>query len=144
MSRRRQLLKLIAEDVRRDLQDYPALRELLERQHTAMLRRDAGAMESLNTEIGARLEDIRTRAQRRSKVLRAFGLELGAAGMQRLFAAYPPLLRQELESAWAKLARLAAECKQLNERNGKLLAMQNEILAQLLGEQSYLYSPQAL
>lgn len=144
MSRSRQLLELIAADIQQDLQDYPALQELLQQQHLSLLRRDAAGVEALNAEITVQTTVIQRRAQRRSKILRAFQLEEGAAGMQRLLAAYPEPQRQAVQTAWARLAALTAECRQLNERNGRLLAMQQEILTQLIGEQPHLYAPQAL
>lgn len=141
MSRSQQLLQLIADDIQHDLQDYPALQAQLQQLHGCLLQRDVQGIEALNDQISPRLQAIQGRALRRSKILRAFQLDPRADGMQRLLAAYPAAQRQELHAAWAQLARCTLECKQLNEQNGKLLAMQHDILSQLAGERSQLYSP---
>lgn len=143
MSRSQQLLKLIADDIQHDLQDYPALQEYLQQLHALLLKRDASGIESINAQIAGHTEAIRNRAARRSKILQAFQLSADAAGMQRLLAAYPASQRKKLQADWAQLASYTAECKHLNERNGQLLAMQHEIISQLVGKQSPLYAPQA-
>lgn len=142
MSRTQQLLKLVADDIQRDLQEYPALQEQLLHLHGLLLQRDAQGIESLNVSIATLVVAIRGRALRRSRILHAFQLDQSADGMRRLLEACSLSQRQELQPAWSRLADYTAECKRLNERNGELLAMQHEIISQLAGTQSSLYSPQ--
>lgn len=77
-------------------------------------------------------------------MLTAFALGSGHSAMQKLLARYPQAQRNHLAHTWEQLGQLAGQCKRLNERNGKLLAMHHEILEQLLGEpgSAQLYAPQ--
>lgn len=145
MSQSQKLLTIVANDIQQDCSDYLSLRDLLQELYQYLLERDAAQIEALNQRIVALAESAQVRAERRAKILGAFRLTQGAEGMQRILASYQPPLRDRLQQAWNELGQLAAECKRLNERNGKLLAMQHDILSQLLGNgsESQLYTPQA-
>jgi flagella synthesis protein FlgN len=90
------------------------------------------------------IEPLRARARRRSKILAAFGLRPGSEAMQQLFKLFPDRQCAQLQRLWGQLGQLAGQSKYLNERNGKLLAMHNDILSQLLGDSgdTRLYAPQ--
>lgn len=145
MSQRDKLLAVVDDDLQQDQGDYLALRELMQAQYGHLLARDVSEIDQANLKISSRVESLSARAGRRSKVLAAFGLEPTAAGMQRLLAASTGERGESLRRQWQRVGELAAECQQLNERNGKLLAMHHEILQQLLaGSQSnLLYTHQA-
>lgn len=145
MSQSQKLLTIVANDIQQDCSDYLSLRDLLQELYQHLLERDAAQIEALNQRIVALAESAQVRAERRAKILGAFRLTQDAEGMQRILASYQPPLRDRLQQAWNELGQLAAECKRLNERNGKLLAMQHDILSQLLGNgsDSQLYTPQA-
>lgn len=144
MSRSEKLLGVIGDDIRQDCEDYARLRDLMQAQYQNLLQRDGASIESANQTIDALVEAARVRAQRRSKILAAFRLSADAAGMQRLIESRPEPVRNQLAQAWSQAGVLAGECKQLNERNGALLAMQQDILKQLLGgedNRAQLYAP---
>lgn len=145
MSQRAKLLLAIGDDIRQDCSDYARLRALMQDMYERLLERDSEQIEALNLEISALNARAQARSQRRSKILGAFRLSQDADGMQRLLATCQPTERDKLQQAWARLGRLAGECRQLNERNGKLLAMHYDILSQLLssGIEDPLYGPQA-
>lgn len=144
MNKREALLRAAGDDIRQDRDDYLRLRELMQALHECLLARDAARIDELNPRIAALIDAANNRAARRSKILKAFGLQQDAASMRRLLAACPPPQGTELRQAWEQLGQLAAECKRLNERNGRLLAMQHDILTQLLaGASAQLYAPQA-
>ncbi|EMV9186283.1 flagellar export chaperone FlgN, partial [Escherichia coli] len=73
-----------------------------------------------------------------------FHLPMDADGMRTLLSNYTPPRREELQQEWQQLGQLTAQCKRLNERNGKLLAMHHDILSQLMGDprQQPVYSRQ--
>ncbi|WP_443191220.1 flagellar export chaperone FlgN [Pseudomonas indica] len=144
MSRAAQLLHVFEQDLQQDCADYLGLRGLMQELYDQLLKRDCGRIDLLNRQIGDMLEQMDARAQRRSKILTAFRLDKGAEGMQQLLDHFPPAQRARLRESWEQLGQLAAQCKRLNERNGKLLAMHHEILDQLLGETdpAQLYAPQ--
>lgn len=144
MSRSEKLLGVIGDDIRQDCEDYARLRDLMQAQYQNLRQRDGASIESANQAIDALVEAARVRAQRRSKILAAFRLSADAAGMQRLIESRPEPVRNQLAQAWSQAGVLAGECKQLNERNGALLAMQQDILKQLLGgedNRAQLYAP---
>lgn len=132
MSQRDRLLAVVDEDLQQDGSDYLVLRELMQSLYGHLLERDVAKIEGVNLQIGSRVEALGVRAGRRSKVLAAFGLEPTGAGMQRLLAVSSGARGEALRQQWQRVGELAAECQQLNERNGKLLAMHHEILQQLL------------
>ncbi len=145
MSQREKLLAVVDDDLQQDCSDYLSLRELMQEMYGHLLKHDVPEIDRTNVLIGSRIEALSARAARRSKVLAAFGQETTAAGMQRLLAGSPGERGESLRRHWQQVGELAAECQQLNERNGKLLAMHHEILQQLLAgnQDAQLYSPQA-
>lgn len=143
MSRAQRLLQAVADDIQADLEAYRALRARMNALYEGLLARDSERIEHLNAEIDELVSAADARARRRTKVLAAFGLSEDAAGMERLFAAAGESRAHELRNTWQALGNLAAECHRLNERNGNLLAMHRETLAQVIGagEAEHLYTP---
>lgn len=134
MTQRARLLQVVDQDIQQDARDCLSLRDRLQELYRHLLARDSAQIDRLNPEIQALLEAVTLRAQRRSKVLRAFGLQQDAEGMRTLLSNYPPPRREELQQEWLQLGQLTAQCKRFNERNGKLLAMHHDILSQLMGD----------
>ncbi|MCQ4297142.1 flagellar protein FlgN [Pseudomonas stutzeri] len=144
MNQRDKLLAVVASDLVQDCEDYLALRDLMQALYAFLLERDSVEIDRLNLQITTRVETIGMRAQRRAKVLSAFRLQADAEGMQRLLGSYPAEQAMRLTQSWQQLGALACQCQQINERNGKLLAMHHEILGQLLAgsHDARLYQPQ--
>lgn len=144
MNRREQLLKVIAQDVQHDCGDYRALRDLMQQLHTQLQTRNSQQIDLLNAQILVHIEQGHVRAQRRSKILAALKFDSADKGMQALLSQLSDRLRVPLQKRWQELGELASECKSLNDRNGKLLAMHNEILDQLMRADAgvELYGPQ--
>ncbi|SDH84220.1 flagellar protein FlgN [Pseudomonas panipatensis] len=134
--RRARLLQLVESDIRLDRVDYVYLRGSLLDLHEQLMARDSDAIARSNQRIVELVDGLRQRAERRGKVLQAFALENDRGGMQRLLQGFPGASREALQRDWQALAGQVEECRQLNERNGRLLAMQSEILDQLLAEQA--------
>jgi len=145
VNQRDRLLAVVADDIRQDCEQYLALRDLMQALYTFLLERDSAEIDRLNLQIPRHVEALEVRARRRAKVLGAFRLSGDGDGMQRLLASYPADQRAELQAGWQQLGSLARHCQQLNERNGKLLAMHHDLLQQLLGDQrdARVYQPHA-
>ncbi|XLY88033.1 flagellar export chaperone FlgN [Ectopseudomonas mendocina] len=143
-AREQQLLQIVEQDLQQDCADYLTLRGLMQELYQQLLKRDSRQIDLLNEQILPLVDQAKARAERRSKVLAAFQLGSGNSAMQKLLARYPQAQRNHLVHTWEQLGQLAGQCKRLNERNGKLLAMHHEILEQLLGEPGsvQLYAPQ--
>lgn len=131
--KREQLLSLIERDIQQDCADYLRLRGLMQELYEFLMSRDTARIDVINQQVSGLVDETRLRAERRSKALGAFRLEADAAGMYRLFELYPGVRRTQLQQYWSELGQLATQCQRLNERNGQLLAMHNDILVQLLG-----------
>lgn len=132
MNRRAQLLQVLEGDIRQDCADCTGLHRLMEDLYQQLLERNSAEIERTNTRINLLVEDVRARTLRRSKILSAFGMGSGTEAMNQVFSLIPEGRRENLQLQWQKLAELVRQAKQLNERNGKLLAMHNDILNQML------------
>lgn len=129
--RREQLLTAVERDIQQDCADYLGLRCLMQELYECLMARDCPHIELVNQQIEPLVEGVRQRAERRSKALLALRLEPDGEGMQCLLDSYPPARRARLQQSWQQLGQLAQQCRRLNERNGQLLAMHHDILAQL-------------
>ncbi|MNJ21558.1 FlgN protein [compost metagenome] len=132
MSRREQLLRVIERDVGEDFQAYSRLAELMTRLHGLLLVRDCVQIDISNQQITALLDAAAVRVQRRKKVMEAFRLPVDERAMEKLFGLFEPARRSPLLRAWLSLRAQVERCRVLNERNGKLLSMQSEVLQQVL------------
>ncbi len=143
MNRREQLLNVVEQDTQHDCDDYMCLRGLMQELYQQLLNRNCQQIDLLNAKIANLVDQVRGRAERRSKILRAFGLGTGAEAIQQLFGLFSLGRDERLRQIWGQLNQLVIQCKHLNERNGKLLAMHNDILNQLIGEgcNTDLYAP---
>nr|WP_239481973.1 flagellar protein FlgN [Pseudomonas insulae] len=137
-------MQAVEQDLQQDCSDYLGLRGLMQELYQHLLKRDSERIDLLNQQISELVDQVRVRAGRRSKILAAFKLAPGGGAMQQLLTLFPEARRDYLQETWQQLGLLAGQCKRLNERNGKLLAMHHEILSQLLGEaeSQHLYAPQ--
>lgn len=136
MSRREQLLQVVEQDMQQDSIDYQRLQQLMQELYQQLLARNCQQIDLLNGQIDLLVVQLRARAQRRSKILNAVGLPSGGEAMQQLFKLFPDRQCAQLQQRWEGLAQLVGHGKQLNERNGKLIAMHHDILDQLLGEKN--------
>lgn len=144
MTRSEQLVQLAGRDIELDCADYQGLQRLMQSLYEQLLVRNSAQIESLNQQISVLVEFIRARAERRRKILNAFGLAPSLSGaMEKLLIHCPLPNRNDYLRSWTQLENLIQQTKSLNERNGKLLAMHNDILSQLLGngQAEQVYSP---
>ncbi len=144
MNRSEQLLQLIGRDIELDCADYQGLQRLMQALYEQLLVRNSAQIESLNQQITVLVDFIRARAERRRKIITAFGLAPTAPGvMEKLLAHCPLPNRTTYLHCWNELEQLIQRTQSLNERNGKLLAMHNDILNQILGTRASaeVYSP---
>ncbi len=144
MNRSEQLVQLVGRDLELDCADYQGLQQLMQALYEQLLVRNSAQIESINQQISAVVSFIRARAERRSKILIAFGLSPSTPGaMEKLLIHCPIPKRSTYLQCWVELEKLIQQTKAINERNGKLLAMHNDILNQLLGsgQAEQVYSP---
>jgi len=144
VTRSQQLAQVAGRDLELDCADYQGLQRLMQGLYEQLLVRDSVQIESINQQILVLVDFIRARADRRSKILAAFGLVPTSSDAMKTLLAHCPLPnRNAYLHCWQELKKWVQETKSLNERNGKLLAMHNEILSQLMsdGQVPQVYSP---
>lgn len=142
MSQREKLLQVVEQDVFDDLTDFARLHEWMSRLQVALMARDCAVITTANKLIAGLVDAAGARARRRSKVLEVFQLQVDANAMQSLMGLYAPDRRTHLSQAWKHLIVSVGRCRDLNERNGKLLAMHSEIFHQLAQQDTaQVYSP---
>ncbi len=144
MNRSEQLVQLAGRDIELDCADYQGLQRLMQALYDQLLVRNSAQIESLNQQISVLVEFIRARAERRSKILTAFGISPTTPGaMEKLLVHFSQPNRTTYLHCWHELEKLIQQTKSLNERNGKLLAMHNDILNQIMSGHSSaeVYSP---
>lgn len=132
MTQKAQLLAVIEQDLQADLGGYAQLSQQMADLYGCLMKRDCPKIDTANQQISLLLDAASLRARRRHKVLQA--LRLGAANesMGKLFALLAPGRSALLQGTWDALTHQVARCRELNERNGKLLGMHSDILQQLL------------
>lgn len=127
-------VKTLLRDIRQDTQHYDALTRLLKQQRDAMVACDASQLQSVNAELLQIYQQLHDSAQRRSEILQALKLASDSRGISQLLPYLPVQLAQQAENWWRTLELSALTCQQMNERNGLLLAMQQETLNTLTGQ----------
>ena len=144
MTRSQQLAQVAGRDLELDCADYQGLQRLMQTLYEQLLVRNSVQIESINQQILVLVDFIRARAERRTKILAAFGLVPTSSDAMKTLLSHCPLPnRNAYLHCWHELEKLVPETKSLNERNGKLLAMHNEILSQVMsdGQAVQVYSP---
>lgn len=143
MSPRDRLVAALVADLEHDHAAYERLRCCVDSLHAHLAARDGEAVAELNDEISVLTEAAAGRAARRSRILEALSCSPDGEGMRALIDSLDPSRRQTMAHLWQGIAALARECREQNERNGRLLAMQHDILRQLLGAgpSGALYAP---
>jgi len=135
------LLVRLMHGIRADLIGYGQLKGLLEAQFDAALNHRADKLDQIAAAILTQVEDLEER--RRERV--ALAAEILGTGqevsMAAVFQQFSDGRREVLQSGWQVLEGLARECKALNERNGRLLMEQHEIMRYVLDGEAQIYAP---
>lgn len=138
----RECLQQLVGGVQQDLTDYDSLHQILNEQYQLLRERDSQGLADLLKREQTLLLPLRERAARRSKLLAQLGLDASDHGMRQLLDKLPANLSEKLSPQWQQLQQRVVECKRQNEQNGKLLAIQNQVIRRMLyGEPSGDYSP---
>lgn len=129
------LTRGVAEDVR----DYQALRTLLQRQFDAALAHQAVCLGELAERITAMADILERRRLQRVDLVNALSGKGGSVAAA--FALLPVAPRDMLQAGWSTLEELVRECKELNERNCRLMMDQYGILQRVLCGEEETYVP---
>ena len=132
MSNAAQRVKGLIQDLAEDRKRYQTLTGLLENQRHHIVARDAAALEEVNQQIMALYEQLSKSSQQRYASLNALGITPGSEGMTSLIARLPAAHRPTVSALWQGLQEQALTCQSINDYNGALMNMQQEILGNLL------------
>lgn len=136
---REQAIAQLLGGIQDDIRSCSAIRELLERQFQAALRRHAAELATLAEQLMPRLEAMEERRRQRVQLVRAL---LGAqATMAALFAKLDAPRRMAAGAAWEQLEQLVLDCKEATLRNGSLMAEQYSVMQRVLHGEDATYAP---
>lgn len=143
MSKEAQLIKYFVQDLQQDCQSYAGLLELLKSLNSAILSRHVETISSLNATISETAIKLHESSLRREKILQALKLTPNRTGAEALIAKLPASLGDSARTWWNEVNLHILACQQQNQANGKLMAMHQEIITQLLNpaESAGVYNP---
>ncbi|WP_332673164.1 flagellar export chaperone FlgN [Aromatoleum sp.] len=137
---RKDALDAILAGVVADVAAYRALRELLDAQFDAALRHDSARIAGVGDRITALASTMHARrAERVGLAARLVGRAVEKP--DAVFALMPAPAREYAESSWRELELRVRECRELNERNCRLLMDQHEIMRRVLDGEAETYAP---
>lgn len=111
---------------------YTALKELLERQRQLIIARQSRELGRVNAQLIEVYQCLAQSGRQRYTLLQKLGIPTDQQGINTLFSRLPASHRSKVYALWQGLARQVSQCKAVNESNGELLGMQQEILQNLL------------
>lgn len=137
-----QKVNTLIQDIVSDRKIYIELIALLEQQRTLIVAHNAADLSTLNEKLVAHYQRLTESAQKRHQILQSLGVPGGCKGIADLFARLPEQHQSKVNALWLDLEQQAKRCKDINERNGIMLHMQQDILNNLLNAdqpEAYLY-----
>ncbi|OAE08565.1 flagellar protein FlgN [Pantoea sp. OXWO6B1] len=132
MSNATQCVKQLVQDMVEDNQTYGQLKALLREQRQALIARDVAELDRLNPQIFALYEQLAHNSQQRYQLLTQLGIPASSKGLRLLFSRLPARHQAQLDPLWQSLESVATECQALNDGNGLVVSMQQDILQKLV------------
>jgi flagellar biosynthesis/type III secretory pathway chaperone len=114
---------------------------LLEREHSALRKRDIDSLESLSPARQSSLTRLLKLEDERRSVCSMLGYDTDLGGLARLIAWCDP--RRSLAKAYDECSTRARRCRDLNDRNGILVGAQIKRVEGLLGAITGAAAPRA-
>lgn len=125
-------VKQLIQDMIGDRKYYIELNELLEKQRLLIIARQTAELDALNAQLIEIYQHLSRSGQQRHMLLQQLGVPSGPQGIKALFTRLPASHHSKVNALWEDLQQQAARSKTINEGNGILLNMQQEILLNLL------------
>ncbi|WP_115719450.1 flagellar protein FlgN [Gallaecimonas mangrovi] len=130
----KQLLAALIKGVKQDIARCEEVSKLLRHQERLLRRTDDEGLAALNRLLMPALEQLADSASKRTDLLKRLGVTPNQSGMTVLLNKLPATLSNQLAPLWQVLQDRLAQCQALNERNGQLLADQQELLSNCLNQ----------
>lgn len=126
-------LAALVKGVKADIVRCEELQKLLRHQERLLTRTDTDGLTHLNLVLTPTLDALAGSARERSSLLDGLGFGNGDDAMQLLLTKLPEKMSNDVGALWQALGQRLSQCKSINERNGHLLASQQELLAEVIG-----------
>lgn len=118
----------LLQDMVQDRQRYITLKNLLEAQRSLLLERNSEQLSLVNQELMQIYHPLAQSATVRQQSLQILGFSADKAGLRQFILHLPEQHRGKINALWEDLQHHAQLCHQLNERNGMVLHMQQQIM----------------
>ncbi|AWK14614.1 flagellar protein FlgN [Candidatus Fukatsuia symbiotica] len=136
-----QSLKQLLLTIQSDRKHYISLDKLLLTQRQCMITCNATKLLAVNERLSEIYHALSQTATERLALLKKLKVTADSKGMQILFQRLPEQYREHVTALWADLEQRVLSCQQKNLSNGKLISMQHDIFAPLLGyKEAFLYA----
>ncbi|MFB0709799.1 flagellar protein FlgN [Buttiauxella noackiae] len=123
-----QRMTALLQDMVQDRQRYISLKNLLEEQRTLLLERNSEQLNRVNQELMQIYQLLADSATARQQSLQTLGFSADKAGLRQFIQRLPEQHQGKISALWEDLQRHAQLCQQLNERNGMVLHMQQQVM----------------
>ncbi|WP_417763209.1 flagellar export chaperone FlgN [Shewanella sp.] len=124
-------LKGFFASIRGDINQLNLLIAQFERQYELLSNRDGKQLPDLNDKMLTLLDELRLSNQGREQYLKQLGLPGDKEGLKMLQAKLPTPTRNQVANLLKEISLKVQTCNMMNERAGKLLACQRNIMTQL-------------
>lgn len=131
-----QLLKQFISSLQQDVQRLDQLNQLLEQQYELMSQRDSTQLQQLNQQSLQLMATLELSHNERDALLQQFGLQNNRDGMRQLVSRLPAPVQHGTRQLLQELTLKARLCHAQNEKSGKLLASQRQLMQKLTGMDS--------
>lgn len=118
----------LLQDMVQDRQLYISLKNLLEEQRMLLLERNSEQLSRVNQELMQIYQQLTNSATSRQQSLQTLGFSADKAGLRQFIQRLPEQHQGKISALWEDLQRHAQLCQQLNERNGMVLHMQQQVM----------------
>ena len=118
----------LLQDMVQDRLRYIMLKNLLEEQRMLLLERNSEQLSRVNQELMQIYQQLTNSATSRQQSLQTLGFSADKAGLRQFIQRLPEQHQGKISALWEDLQRHAQLCQQLNERNGMVLHMQQQVM----------------
>lgn len=130
------LLKHFISSLQQDVQRLDQLSQLLEQQYELMSLRQSEPLQQLNQQVLQLMSAVEQSHQARDQVLAQLGLQNNRTDLQQLVSRLPAPVQHGTRQLLQELTLKSRLCQAQNEKSGKLLAAQRQLMQKLTGMQN--------
>lgn len=130
------LLKHFISSLQQDVQRLDQLSQLLEQQYELMSLRQSEPLQQLNQQVLQLMSAVEQSHQARDQVLAQLGLQNNRSDLQQLVSRLPAPVQHGTRQLLQELTLKSRLCQAQNEKSGKLLAAQRQLMQKLTGMQN--------